>query len=150
MALWLRKHSQYEDLDPATAVEEVVQRLRNDCTEARFQVLSAEADLRRLEEQTAGPPTTDEWSQQLARHRRQVADLRRDLEQLERKVEEAEAYAKSLAARASSIRARLSLAEFLSDLETGDAVVVFDRLQAALSQLEFEAQGFDEVEGLLD
>ena len=150
MARWLRKHSAYEDLDPATAVEQVVQRLRNDCTEARFQVMVAEADLRRLEEQTASPLSADEWSQQLARHRRQVTDLRRDLERLERKVEEAEAYATSLAARASSIRARLSLSEFLSDLETGDAVVLFDRLQASLSQLEFEARGLDEVEDLLD
>ncbi len=150
MALRSPKHRRHQDLDPAAAVEKVVKRLRNDCTEARFQVLAAEAYLRRLDEQMDGGPAGGEWSREIAIYRQQVSDLRRDLGRLEKKTEEAEALGASLATRASRIRARLSLTHFLADLDTGDASEVFDRLKGAVRQLEFEARGFEEVENLLD
>ncbi len=150
MAPQSRIQSRRQDLDPAAAVEQVVRRLRNDCTEARFQVSATEADLRRLEEQAAAAPAGGEWSAEIVTYGEQVSDLRRDLGRLERKTEEAETYAGSLSARASSIRARLSLTEFLAELETGDAVELFDRLRGAVRQLEFEAKGLLEVEDLLD
>jgi len=150
MALPSPKHRGGRDLGLAAAVEKVVQRLRNDCTEARFQVLAAEVDLRRLEEQSDGAPTGGEWSRELAIYRQQVSELRRDLGRLERKTKEAETQGDSLATRASRIRARLSLTRFLADLETGDAAEVFDRIKGAVRQLEFEAKGFEDVEDLLD
>ena len=149
MPLWSRKRSSDEGLDPAAAVARVVERMRNDCTEARFQVLAAEADLRRLMDQTAKGAGRSEWSEQLSKHRQQVAHLRRDLGRLEGKVAEAEAQAHALAARASSSRARLSLSGFLTELETGDAVEVFDRLRDAVRDLEHEVDGFEAVEDLL-
>jgi hypothetical protein len=69
---------------------------------------------------------------------------------LEGKVAEAEAQAQSLISRASSLRARLSLSAFLADLETGDAVEIFDKLRTTVRDLMHEVEGFEEVEDLLD
>lgn len=149
MALWPRRRSTEEELDAAKAVERVLLRMKNDCTEARFQVLAAEADLRRLEEETEEGSVGDEWTGKLSAHRHQVSDLRKDLSRLEAKVSEAETYAGSLAARVSSARARLSLNDFLTDLEEGDSVEVFDRLRSLVRQREEEVSGMQEVEGIL-
>jgi len=150
MPFWSRKRPEDVDLDAATAVERVLRRMRNDCTEARFQVFAAKADLRRLEEQSGRASESAEWSRQLAAHRRQVAGLCEELERLEEKVEDAETYAGSLATRASSARARLSITEVLVELETGDAVDVFERLRSTVQALEREADGMREVKELLE
>jgi phage shock protein A len=138
-----------EELDAAAAVEQVLRRMRNDRTEARFQVRAAMAAAERLEAQAEGAAPDTHWSQVVGEHRRRVELLHQDLIRLEEKVREAETWAKALAARASSARARLSLGGFLEELETGDAVEAFHRLQSAVQELEGDVAGLKEVEKLL-
>lgn len=150
MPLWLRRRTRLEDLDPTTAVEKVLRRMRNDRTEARFQVRAAEADANRLRAQTEGSPTEQRWSQDIDEHLGRVQKLRQDLARLEEMVSEAETWAKALAARASNARARLSLGGYLDDLERGDSVDVFQRLQRAVEELDWDIAGMSEVERLLE
>ena len=148
MALWSRKHLHREDIDPATALGRVLEQLRQDRTEARFQVLAAEADLRHLEEETARSPSSDDWPEQVAAHRQRINSLRQALDRLEAKVGEAERQADSLAARARSARARVTVAQLMTDLGKGDAADIFDRIQRAVWDLESEAEAAEEIQAL--
>lgn len=149
MAFLFGRDSRKGELSPKDAVEKLLTRMRNDCTEARFQVLAAEADLRGLEAQVEGLPSEEKWSKELLTHRKRVFDLRAALGHLEKKTKEAEVYAGALVAIESSLRARLSLDWFLAELESGEAVEVFERLKEAVQLLEFESQGLGEVRDLL-
>jgi len=147
MAWRFWRRSAPEQIAPAAAVERVVQRLRNDSTEARFEVLATEGDLRRSEQAAADSPT-DGSDQQLVALRERVTALRDSLSRLEAKVAEAAALARSLVARASSARSRLVLTQLMADAERGDAAQVFDELQQAARQIESEAEAAEEVENL--